>query len=192
MKLIVGLGNPGNEYKLTRHNIGFMVVDRLSIDENLPHHTKKFKSFLTHGPLFGCKVIIAKPSTFMNLSGEAVGTIAAYYGIAAEDIIVIHDDMDIEFGQLKIKTKGGAAGHRGIESIIKYLKNEDFVRVRIGIGKPPPYISGADFVLQKFNSAEQEELMQVIGSTENCIEALLKHGPETAMNRFHSINKTVR
>jgi PTH1 family peptidyl-tRNA hydrolase len=191
VKLIVGLGNPGNEYKVTRHNIGFLVVDYLSIEKNISLQKRRFRSVFGSGVICGCKVIIAKPLTFMNLSGEAVSTIANYYNIASENIIVIHDDMDIEFGQLKIKKHGGSAGHLGIESIIKYLKEDNFLRIRTGIGKPPDNIDPSDFVLQKFSSKEQSELKEVINNIQNCIELVLTQGPEAAMSRFHSSSQTV-
>ena len=191
MKLIVGLGNPGNEYKATRHNIGFLVVDRLSVESNISLQKKKFRSVFGSGVICGSKVIIAKPLTFMNLSGEAVIAIANYYNIASENIIVIHDDMDIEFGQLKIKIRGGSAGHRGIESIKKYLNEDNFLRIRAGIGKPPDNIDCSDYVLQKFSIKEQNELKGVIENIQSCIEVILTQGPEVAMNRYHSSSRTV-
>ena len=187
----MGLGNPGNEYKATRHNIGFLVVELLSIEKNIPLQKRRFESVFGSGIVCGCKVIIAKPHTFMNLSGEAVSAIANYYNIASEDIIVIHDDVDIKFGQLKIKKHGGSAGHRGIESIINYLKEDNFLRIRVGIGKPPDNIEPSDFVLQKFSSKEQNELKEVIDNIQDCIEVILTQGPEAAMNRFHSSSQTV-
>jgi len=192
VKLIVGLGNPGNEYKNTRHNIGFLAVDQLCLENNIFLQKKRFNSDLGTVTICSYKVIIAKPLTFMNLSGEAVSAIANYYNIAAEDIIAVHDDMDIEFGHLKIKTQGGGAGHRGIESIIKYLKSDNFLRIRVGIGKPPAYIEPSNFVLQKFTRPEQDSLKEVINNVKNCIEVILTQGPAAAMNRFHNLNQNIQ
>ena len=191
VKLIVGLGNPGNEYNATRHNIGFIVADHFSAEKNISLQKKRFRSVFGSGNVCGCKVIIAKPLTFMNISGESVSAIARYYDIASENIIVIHDDMDIEFGLLKIKVRGGSAGHRGIESILKYLRKDNFLRIRAGIGKPPDNIEPSDYVLQKFSSKEQNELKEVIDNIKNCIEVILTQGPEAAMNRFHCSSQTV-
>ena len=189
MKLIVGLGNPGESYKLTRHNIGFMAADRLADKQAISLSKNKFKAAIGTGNSCGHKVIIAKPLTFMNLSGESAKAIASYYNIATDDILVVHDDMDIEFGQLRIKKQGGSAGHRGIGSLIKHFNNDNFLRVRVGIGKPPSYINPSDFVLQKFSDTEQNQLKGVIEDICNCIEYVLFQGPEAAMNRFHSSDR---
>ena len=187
----MGLGNPGDKYKATRHNIGFLAVDSLSIDKNIALQKRKFDSVFGSGVVCGLKVIITKPMTFMNLSGEAVSAIANYYDIASEDIIVIHDDMDIEFGRLKIRTQGGSAGHRGIVSLIKYLNDDKFLRIRVGIGKPPDFLEPSDFVLQNFSVQEQNELKGVIEDIQQCIEVILTQGPEAAMNKFHSTSQSV-
>ncbi len=192
MKLIAGLGNPGNEYKDTRHNIGYLAVDRLSLESGITLQKKRFNSFFGVGTYCGGKVIIAKPLTFMNLSGEAVSSIAGYYKIAAEDIIIIHDDMDIDFGMIRVKKQGGSAGHRGIESVIKSLQKNSFIRIRIGIGKPQSPIPPSDYVLQKFSDKEQNELKGVIHNIQKCIAIILKQGPEKAMNMFHSGNQMVQ
>jgi PTH1 family peptidyl-tRNA hydrolase len=192
VKLIVGLGNPGNQFEITRHNIGFLAIDQFSIEKKIPLRKKKFHSVFGSSLVCGCKVIIAKPLIFMNRSGEAVSALASYYGITIENIMVIHDDMDIEFGKLKIKTGGGSAGHRGVDSLIQYLKEDNFLRIRVGIGKHRANINPSDFVLQEFNRAEQKQLKEIISKIQDCIEVILTQGPEAAMNRFHISNLTVQ
>lgn len=185
MKLIVGLGNPGKEYTLSRHNIGFLVINRLARENSIALKSKSFKSRWGRGKIVRRTAILAKPHTFMNLSGEAVKAIAHFYKIAPPDIIVVHDDSDIEFGYLKIKTSGGSGGHRGIDSIITLLKDNNFIRIRVGIGKPSPRMDHSEFVLSPFNESEQKSLKQVIHKAQDCLETIITHGPEAAMNKFH-------
>ena len=185
MKLIAGLGNPGKQYATSRHNIGFLVINRLAKANGIELKGRKFKSRLGKGKIEGHSVILAKPQTFMNLSGEAVSAIAQYYKIIPRDIVVVHDDLDIPFGTIKIKTKGGSGGHHGLDSIIALLHDERFLRVRIGIGKPPPEGNDADFVLSPFNDTESAQLEKVIENACNCLGMLLTHNPEIVMNRFH-------
>jgi len=160
-KLLVGLGNIGKEYDGTRHNIGFECLDNFvsKTSEFEPWMLKKdLRCHLTSARLGDLRVIAIKPTTFMNLSGEAVQAVANFYKIGAQDIVVLHDELDIGFGQIRLRTGGASAGHNGLKSIIKHL-GEDFGRVRIGIGpKKPAQIDSADFVLQKFSTTEQEQL----------------------------------
>lgn len=186
MKLIVGLGNPGNEYNLTRHNIGFLATDYLADRHNIPFQDNKFMSSIGYGMLFGHKVIMAKPLTFMNRSGESVSALSDYFHIAIEDILIVHDDMDIEFGKLKIKTQGGSAGHRGIISVIKCLKTDNFLRIRLGIGKPCMETDASNFVLEKFNDDEQHQLEDFMQRMQQCLEVILTRGSDMAMNIFHA------
>ena len=185
MKLIVGLGNPGKEYTLSRHNIGFLVINHLAKEHGIALRGKRFKSRWGSGKVFRHTAILAKPHTYMNLSGEAVTAIAHFYKIAPPDIIVVHDDSDIEFGYLKIKTSGGSGGHRGVDSIITVLKDNHFIRIRLGIGKPSPRMDHSEFVLSPFNELEQKSLKQVIHNAQDCLESIITHGPEAAMNKFH-------
>ena len=185
MKLIAGLGNPGKQYATSRHNIGFLVINRLAKANGIELKGRKFKSRLGKGEVEGQSVILAKPQTFMNLSGEAVSAIAQYYKIIPQDIIIVHDDLDIPFGSLKIKTKGGSGGHHGLDSIIALLHDDQFLRVRIGIGKPPDERDEADFVLSPFNDLESAQLETVIDQANNCLGMLITHDPEFAMNKFH-------
>jgi PTH1 family peptidyl-tRNA hydrolase len=185
VKLIAGLGNPGKQYATSRHNIGFLVINCLAKANGIELKGRKFKSRLGKGEVEGQSVILAKPQTFMNLSGEAVSAIAQYYKIIPQDIIIVHDDLDIPFGSLKIKTKGGSGGHHGLDSIIALLHDDRFLRVRIGIGKPLDERDEADFVLSPFNDSEAVQLERLLDKVNTCLGMLITHDPEFAMNRFH-------
>ena len=207
MILIVGLGNPGPKYKSTRHNIGFMTIDnlQLTIDKFSDwKNNKKLLSEISQGEINGQKVILAKPLTFMNLSGQAVKKIINNYQLTINNLFIIHDDIDLPSGKIRIAKNRGAAGHKGIESIIKELKTKNFIRFRIGIqpkfGKPENL---EKFVLQKpteakpseagdetkfqrpFNKKEEEILKKMIKKTVEAIEMTLKQGLEKAMNEFN-------
>ncbi len=165
-KLIIGLGNPGEKYQKTRHNLGFMAIDCLSRDLNLTawQLDKKFKSLLCQGQVKNKKIILAKPQTMMNNSGEAVVGLVNYYKILGQDLIVIHDEIDLEIGEYKIQQNRGPAGHKGVESIINQIGTKDFIRLRLGIkpkqaGMPIP---AEKFVLQKFSETEMEIINQTI------------------------------
>jgi peptidyl-tRNA hydrolase, PTH1 family len=185
VKLIVGLGNPGMRYLNTRHNIGFTAADRIAVEHSAVFAETPFQAQCAAMIISGHRVVVLKPHTFMNLSGEAVRQAAGFYGHAPGDIIVIYDDMDIPFGQLKIKRRGGSGGHRGIASIIDHLQTDMFVRLRVGIGKPPEQVDPADYVLQCFTHAEEGQLKDLIGNVYKCVAVLLAQGPEAAMNLFH-------
>ncbi|MDH3976209.1 MAG: aminoacyl-tRNA hydrolase [Deltaproteobacteria bacterium] len=185
MKLVVGLGNPGEKYIATRHNAGFMVVDALAKRYDIGIDKVKNKSLTGKGIIAGDQVIIAKPQTFMNLSGEAVKPLFSYIDINAEDVIVIHDDLDLDFGRIKIKSGGGHGGHNGIRSIISHLGKKDFIRVRVGIGKPPPRWNVSNYVLSPFAADEREELHHILEKSADAAEAIIADGSLTAMNRFN-------
>jgi len=185
VRLIVGLGNPGLEYSHTRHNIGFRAVDQLAAEHALSLSRENFQAAYGIGFVGGARTIVAKPLTFMNRSGEAVAALAAHYTIPPAHITVIHDDMDIAFGRLRIKLRGGSAGHRGIESIQQHLGRSGFTRIRIGIGTPPPAIDPVEYVLQNFSDDEAACLEEVIRKTVHCVAALCELGPQAAMNEFH-------
>lgn len=161
--LIVGLGNPGPEYSKTRHNIGFMTLDVLAEGHDVSFVTKKdLKALVAVSHVDGRQVILAKPQTFMNLSGEAVQALASFYNVNISDIKVVHDELDLPFGTVQRKIGGGSAGHNGLKSIIQHI-GEDFARIRIGIGpKTPEQIDTADFVLQDFSKTEQKKLPKII------------------------------
>ena len=185
MRLIVGLGNPGPDYSHTRHNIGFRAVAQLAEECNIALLGKGFQAAYGVGFVAACRTIIAQPLTFMNRSGEAVAALAAYYNISPAHITVIHDDMDISFGQLRIKIRGGSAGHRGLQSIQQHIGDFGFTRIRIGIGKPPPLIAPVEYVLQNFSDKETACLKEVIRKTIHCITVLFDSGPQAAMNEIH-------
>lgn len=179
MKLIVGLGNPGQQYKKTRHNIGFMVLDQLS--QNF-----KFNKKLEADLAMENKVIFAKPQTFMNESGRAVAKIVAYYNIPKKNIYIIHDDKDLNFGSLRIRISGSAAGHNGIKSIIEHLQTQDFIRFRLGVKNPIIEKQGTtDFVLSNFSKLEQSELKHIFIVIAEAIETAITQNIETAMNQFN-------
>lgn len=157
--LIVGLGNPGKEYSATRHNLGFMCVDDYAQSHEFPkwNNKKDMKCSLTMQTLEDKRVILIKPTTFMNKSGEAVRAAQQFYEVAPEDTVIIHDELDIEFGEIRTRFGGGSAGHNGLKSLIEHI-GENFGRVRIGIGKPKSKGSGAKFVLSKFSSEQSRQL----------------------------------
>ncbi len=160
--MLVGLGNPGRKYAPTRHNVGFMVIDRLAEANRIPMTQNKFESLIGLGEIEEKKVILAKPQAFMNLSGPPVLRLATYFGVSYEQILVIHDDIDLLFGQIKIKAKGGHGGHNGIRSIMDAFGCGDFPRIRIGIGRPGAQVDVTDHVLGKFFPEEIKEVQPVL------------------------------
>lgn len=195
MKLIVGLGNPGKEYEHSRHNAGFMVVDQFhkTIDATDWKQDKKFKAQVSEATLKGEKVIVVKPLTFMNLSGEAIAPIAAFYKIAPADILVIFDELDIPFGQIRLRKSGGPGTHNGMKSIVEKLGSKDFPRLRFGIESrgltTPEQQDTTSFVLSPFTKEEQPILKQTLKTAALAIETFLKEGVENAMNKFNSSAK---
>lgn len=155
MKLIVGLGNPGRDYAKTRHNAGFMCIDEVAWQLNAEVNTKKFKALIGQCKVNGENVILMKPQTFMNLSGEAVGECVRFYDIALEDIVVISDDLDLPIGKVRIREKGSSGGQKGLKSIIAHLGSQEFKRIRIGIGNDKQMLT-ADYVLGKISKADKE------------------------------------
>ncbi len=184
MKIIVGLGNPGVGYQWSRHNIGFQVVDRLSEIKQIVVRTKRFKALYGKGRIDRQDVLVVKPMTFMNLSGEAVEKVVAFFHAGMEDLIVVHDDLDLPFGRLRIKRRGGDGGHQGIRSIIDSLGQNTFLRLKVGIGKPPKGREAADYVLGSFNEVEKSQLAWVVSQAAECLTVMLLEGIETAMNRY--------
>ncbi len=185
MKLIVGLGNPGGEYDETRHNIGFQVIDELKQQFSHAVFDKKFKGLVTRARIGGEDAILLKPMTYMNLSGESVGPAAGFYKIPPEDIIVVHDELDIEPGRIKLKKGGGHGGHNGLKSLVKHLPNANFTRVRLGIGRPPPRWETANYVLGKFTKQEQPIIEEVIRSATKAVEVILEEGLPSAMKEYN-------
>ncbi|MDV8024574.1 aminoacyl-tRNA hydrolase [Rhodococcus sp. IEGM 1330] len=184
--LIVGLGNPGPQYEKTRHNVGFMVADALAgrIGGAFSSH-KKSNSDIVQARLGSRSVVIAKPRTFMNLSGQPVAALARFFSIEPANIVVVHDELDIDFGALRLKLGGGEGGHNGLRSISQHLSTKDYLRVRVGVGRPPGRMDPASFVLKPFSAAERKDLGVVVEEAADAAELLLSAGLEAAQNRVH-------
>ncbi len=184
--LIVGLGNPGPQYQKTRHNVGFMVADALAgrIGGAFSSH-KKSNSDIVQARLGRRSVVVAKPRTFMNLSGQPVAALARFFSIDAANIVVVHDELDIDFGALRLKLGGGEGGHNGLRSISQHLSTKDYLRVRVGVGRPPGRMDPASFVLKPFSAAERKDLGVVVEEAADAAELLLSAGLEAAQNRVH-------
>lgn len=192
MKLIVGLGNPTKEYEGTRHNIGFMAIDALAEEYGIRVDTLKHKAMIGKGMIEGQKVILAKPVTYMNLSGEAVREITDYYKIPAEDVIVIFDDISLDVGMIRIRRKGSAGGHNGIKSIISHLGTMDFPRIKVGIGAKREGQDLADYVLGRFSKADRETLQEALKDVKKAVALMAWDEMTEAMNAFNKkkIEKT--
>ncbi len=184
--LIVGLGNPGVKYARTRHNIGFRCVDTLAERHGLSFDRKQGKALLASGTIAGRSVLLAKPQTYMNLSGEAVSAIAAFYRIPPERLLVIFDDLDLPVGTIRIRKRGGAGGQKGMKSIIDRLGTQEFPRIRFGIGRPPGRMDPADYVLLPFADGDESILVvETIDRVVQAVEIWLAEGIDAAMNRFN-------
>lgn len=184
MKVIVGLGNPGVHYQWSRHNIGFQVVDRLAEINHIFLSKKRFKTLYGIGWIDLQKVLLATPITFMNLSGEAVKKVVHFFHVGVEDLIVIHDDLDLSFGRLRFKRRGGDGGHQGVRSIIESMGGNAFLRLKVGIGRPPKGMDPAEYVLASFDEVEQARLDGVISQAAESLRVLFLDGLEIAMTRF--------
>ena len=181
-RLIVGLGNPGREYRLTRHNAGFLLLDRLAADLGTTFGRIQHKALVARTRYAGKKLILAKPQTYMNLSGQSVGALMRFYKLPPEVLLVAYDDVDLPFGTLRLRPKGGAGGHKGMKSIQERLGTQNFPRLRIGIGRPPGRMDAAAYVLQQFSSQEQEILPLVFDRGLEAIRRMLTEGLDSAMN----------
>jgi PTH1 family peptidyl-tRNA hydrolase len=184
VKIIVGLGNPGIPYRMTRHNIGFQVVDRLAKLNHITIRTKRFKSLYGTGWIDSQQVVLAKPRTFMNRSGEAVKRAADFFHLRIEDLIVVHDDLDLPFGRLRFKHRGGDGGHQGVRSIIEMMGGNNFLRLKVGIGRPPQGMDPAEYVLETFDKVIQSHLDQILSRAAESLNVMLLEGLEKAMNQF--------
>jgi PTH1 family peptidyl-tRNA hydrolase len=185
--LVVGLGNPGPNYAKTRHNIGFMVADILAdrIGAKFKVH-KRSGAEVTTGNLGGRSVVLAKPRVYMNESGRQVGPLANFYSVTPGNVIVIHDELDIDFGRIRLKLGGGEGGHNGLRSVASALGTKDFQRVRIGIGRPPGRKDPAAFVLETFNATERPEVPTICEQAADATELLVQLGLEPAQNTVHA------
>lgn len=184
--LIAGLGNPGRQYRENRHNIGFMVVDRLAEKYGIRLGRVQQKAITGEGRIKGQTVILVKPQTYMNLSGDSVGPLAKYFKVAAENVLAIYDEIDLPFGTLRLRSQGGSGGHNGMKSLIQHLGN-DFPRLRLGIGRPSGRMPPSAYVLQDFDKDEQPILSELIDSAIETVETILTEGVDLAMTRHNGV-----
>lgn len=184
MKLVAGLGNIGDKYIFTRHNAGFMTVDKWALQENISFkQDSKLKSFIARIKHNGEDILLIKPTTFMNLSGEAVRAVADYYKIDVKDIIIIYDDIALDVGRIRLRANGSDGGHNGIKSIIKHLGTSNFNRIKIGIG--PQIGPSENYVLQNFSKEQLEVLKEILDKSINAAKAIFENGIEKAQNKFN-------
>lgn len=184
--LLVGLGNPGREYRLNRHNVGFMLLDRLVEKHKLLGFTKRQgKALITTGTIAGVPVVLAKPQTFMNLSGEAVSALVRFYQVPLERLLIAFDEIDLPLGTLRLRPEGGSAGHNGMRSIIEQLGTEKYPRLRLGVGRPPGIKAAAGYVLKDFRGEDLEIITLTLDRAAEAAECFLREGLTTAMNRFN-------
>jgi len=186
MKLIVGLGNPGRQYEETRHNIGFKVIDELSEQLNIPLDKAKFNGIFGQGMVNGEKVLLLKPLTYMNLSGECIRPLMDYYDILVDEILVIYDELDLPVGKIRLREKGSAGGHNGMKSIINHLGTQEFKRIRIGINRPTNGMKITDYVLGRFQAEESEDIKNAIRNSSEAAQAWLSTPFLQVMNEFNA------
>lgn len=185
MYLIVGLGNPGKEYELTRHNLGFRVIDALAKELNVDVTRSNCNALIGNGQVEVTKVILAKPQTFMNLSGDSVKELMNWYKIELDHLLLINDDLDLDPGKIRIKEKGNSAGHKGVESVINRIGTSNFVRIRIGIGRETLGGDNSKYVLEKPRPDQLEALDSSISAAADAVKSIIKNGVEQAMNEFN-------
>ncbi|MEQ2456682.1 aminoacyl-tRNA hydrolase [Flavonifractor hominis] len=184
--LVVGLGNPGDKYDDTRHNVGFAAIDQLAEELRVPVQKLKHRALTQTVELGGAKVLLMKPITYMNLSGEAVGEAARFYKVPADHVLVISDDVSLPVGKLRVRRGGSAGGHNGLKSIIQHLGTDQFPRVKIGVGqKPHPDYDMADWVLGKFAGEDRKTIAEAIQRAGKAAECCIHDGPDKAMNKFN-------
>ena len=186
MFIIAGLGNPGSKYEGTRHNVGFDVIDRISDEYHIAVDTRKHKALIGKGVIDGVKVILAKPQTFMNLSGESIRALVDYYKVdVTSELIVIYDDISLDVGQLRIRKKGSAGGHNGIKNIISHLGHDVFMRIKIGVGEKPKGYDLADYVLGRFSKEEKEKMDEAYTKAAEAVSMAGRGEIDEAMNQFN-------
>ena len=184
--LIVGLGNPGEKYEDTRHNVGFLVADELGERGGFPIQRLKFKALTNTAAVGGQGALVMKPVTYMNLSGEAVGEAARFYKLPPDHVLVVSDDVDLPLGKLRIRTGGSAGGHNGLKSVIQHLGTDQFPRLKVGVGgKPHPDYDMADWVLGRLQGEDKKVMDEAVRRAADAVECLLRDGPQKAMNRFN-------
>lgn len=189
--LIVGLGNPGRDYAFNRHNVGFMAVSRFAAAHKVAFTRKQGKSLVTSLKLDEKQIVLAKPQTFMNLSGEAVQSLLKFYDIGLDNLLVCYDDLDLPVGAIRLRPEGGAGGQNGVKSIIERLGTQKFPRLRLGIGRPPGRMDPAAYVLQDFKQADGEIMDITLDKAVLAIETFIKDGLTTAMNKFNGTAEAV-
>lgn len=185
MRFIVGLGNPGLAYRVTRHNIGFMVIDRLARKRKISISKRRFKARYGEGDIGGERVILLKPQTYVNLSGFSIKGLLSHYRGSLKHLVVIHDDLDLNFGRIRITQGGGHGGHKGVQSIMESLGGADFIRLKIGIGRPREAMDVRAYVLQPFENVERTYLSGIVSRAVEAVETVLTEGVEKAMNVFN-------
>ncbi len=186
MYIIVGLGNPGKKYENTRHNIGFIAIDYMAALFDIKVNKIKHKALLGEGKIEGERVMLVKPQTFMNLSGESVREIADYYKVPAENVIVIFDDVSLEPGSVRIRKKGSDGGHNGIKSIIYQLTSDSFPRIKLGVGAKPPGYDLADWVLARFSDDDIKIMSKSVETAAKAVAEIITKGADSAMNKYNS------
>lgn len=189
MYIIAGLGNPTKEYDKTRHNVGFAVIDQLADRYGIDVSERKHRAFCGKGVIEGQKVLLVKPQTFMNLSGESLRSAMDYYKALPEKLIVIYDDISLPPGQLRIRLKGSAGGHNGIKNIIAHLGTQEFPRIKVGVGEKPPRMDLKDYVLSRFSKGEQELMEEAFREAAQAVAMMISDGADRAMNHFNTKKK---
>lgn len=189
MYIIAGLGNPTSKYEHTRHNVGFEVIDRLAEEYHISVDTKKHRALIGKGVIGNQKVILVKPQTFMNLSGESIREVLEYYKVEPSELIVIYDDISLEPGQIRVRGKGSAGGHNGIKNIILHLATQNFPRVKVGVGEKPAHMDLADHVLGRFNREDGQLVEEAKNDAVKAVACILENDVETAMNAFNAKKK---
>ncbi|MGH7823798.1 MAG: aminoacyl-tRNA hydrolase [Candidatus Binatia bacterium] len=189
MKLLIGLGNPGRKYEQTRHNLGFLILDRVAAENGVKVKRKLCDALIGEWAVGGERVFLVKPQTYMNRSGESVNALIREFGVSSDDLVVVYDDLDLPFGKIRIRPKGSSAGHRGIYSIVESLAGAPFYRVRVGIGRPPGGIEAADFVLERFTTDEAQRLDAIIALATEAAVCLLREGGRRAMEQFNRVER---
>ena len=189
MYIIAGLGNPGEKYDNTRHNAGFLTIDALADRYGIDVREKAHKALIGKGVIEGQKVILAKPQTYMNLSGESIRALVDYYKVTQEELVIIFDDISLEPGQLRIRKKGSAGGHNGIKSIIAHLGTQEFTRIKVGVGEKPPRMDLADYVLGRFAKEEQDTMKEAFETAAKAAVAIMTEGADATMNQYNGSKK---
>ena len=187
-QLIVGLGNPGEKYSGTRHNVGFALIKKIAEMSNAPGPSRQGQALVTEVNLETCRAVLIQPLTYMNRSGAAVKELLSYFGMPISQLLVIHDDLDLELGRMRFKSHGSAGGHRGVASVIQALGSQDFTRLKIGIGRPELDFSPVYYVLSRFTEPEQKILTSLLEHASEAVKLYLKEGIEAAMNEYNGLD----